>query len=203
MKKKISIISGLIIIMSGLLYSADKDQQAMEFIKSCIEKANTQNAYLNVLRYFQYTATTEKNNPWSYILSSYGAEALAESGIDRAEKGKYITVLQDRSAKRIKKLWDAGKKDIFAGISTELYTATIGSLVESCIDFHDSKVYRKQINAMKKKSPRLDNKTVEKAGEISQWANYGELAFWYRRTKEKNDRVVYSILREIRDHYKQ
>jgi len=202
-KRKKLLITGLLILISAVIYSADRDQLAMEFIKNCIEKAKLEYGYTHALRYFQYTATTEKNNPWSYVLSSYGEDALADSKIEKAEKGKYISVLKDRSAKRIKKIWQANKEDIFNAVPADIYNNTIGFQIGSYIEFYESGSYKRKIKAMMKKSPRLDNKTIDKAGEITQWENYKELAFWYRRTKEKNDRVVYEIMKELREHYKQ
>ena len=55
---------------------------------------------------------------------------------------------------------------------------------------------------MKKKSPKLNTKTIERAGELTQWENYKELAFWYRRTVEKNDNAVYTILKELKANYR-
>ena len=202
MKKKISLITGLIIIMSAVLYSADKNQQAVEFVKNCLERLKLQYGYTAALRYFQYTATNSKNNPYSYVLESDSDDVLAEANLTKADKGKYLAVLKDRSAKRITKLWKENRQDIFTMVSKEVYDSSFAGEVNRLIAYRESKVYRTKINALKKKSPRLDPSTIEKAGSLTEWDGYKELAFWYRRTVEKNDRAVYDILKEIQANYK-
>ncbi len=202
MKKILYFMSGIMLVLSIALFAADKNQMAVEFIKKALERSKTEYGLTNALRYFQYTTTTEKNNPYSFILSSYGAEALAESKIEKSEKGKYIEALKDRSGARIKKLWTANKKELLAMLTREQYDNNFGYYVDSLITYHDSKNYKNQIAALKKKSPKLDTKTIDKSGEITDWQNYKDLAFWYRRTVEKNDKVVYDILKEIQTYYR-
>lgn len=202
MKKITGIISGIIIFISALLFSADKDQQVMEFVKNIIAKTSLEYGSTAALRYYQYTATTAKDNPYSYVLQADNEGVLGEAQMTKADKGKYLAVLKDRSGARISKLWKANKKEIFTLLSKEQYDSTIGSYVSGLIAYHDSKAYKTKINAMKKKSPKLNTKTIEKAGELTQWENYKELAFWYRRTVEKNDNAVYTILKEMQANYR-
>ena len=100
MRRTLFIIT--VIIFSAALLAAPKDKEAVDFIKDLIKKSsNGEQGYLNSLRYFQYTATTAKNNPSSYVLSPYGKTSLNESGIDISDNGKMIQVLKDRKGKRI------------------------------------------------------------------------------------------------------
>lgn len=202
MKKITGAASGIIILVSAVLYSADKDVQAMEFVKNIIAKTKLEYGFTAALRYYQYTATTAKENPYSYVLEADSEDVLGEAQMTKADKGKYIAVLKDRSGVRISKLWKANKKEIFTLLSKEQYDKTIGYYVKNLITFHDSKDYKKNINALKKKSPKLNTSTLDKAGEITQWENYKELAFWYRRSVEKNEKVVYDILKELEENYR-
>jgi hypothetical protein len=81
MKRVMSIIITFFILYAAIL-AVPNDKSAVDFVKKIINLAvNGEQGYLNALRYFQYTATTAKNNPSSYILSPNGKSALAESGI--------------------------------------------------------------------------------------------------------------------------
>lgn len=202
MKKKISVITGLFIIMSVVLYSADKNQDAVQFVKNCLERLKMEYGYTAALRYFQYTATTSKDNPYSYVLQADDDSVLTEANLAKEDKGKYLAALKDRSGVRIAKLWKANKKDLLAMVSKEVYDNSFGHQVSSLIAFRESKGYKTKINALKKKSPKLNASTIDKAGAVTNWENYKDLAFWYRRTVEKNDKVVYSILKEIQANYK-
>ncbi len=188
--------------MSAVLYSANKDKIAIELVENLIGKSKTDNGYLNMIRYFQYTSTTAKNNPYSYVLSSNGANALTKSGIKNSDKGKFIDAVKNRSGARLLQLWKENKKEIFNAFSKENYDATISSYVDSLIEFHDSADYAKKIKALKKASPKADAGTLGKAGKVAEWKSYKELAFWFRRTMEKNDTAVYQMLKEIQSNYK-
>lgn len=202
MKKRISIITGLVIIMSAFLYSADKNQEAVEFAKNCLERLKLEYGYTAALRYFQYTATTAKENPYSYVLQAESEGVLAEASLTKEDKGKYIDVLKDRSGARITKLWKENKQDLFAMVSREVYVNNFAGEINSLIAFRESKRYKPMINSLRKKSPRPDKSTVDKAGELTKWDGYKDLAFWYRRIAEKNDKAVYDILKEIQANYK-
>ncbi len=188
--------------MSAVLYSADKNQEAVEFIKNCLERSKMEYGYTAALRYFQYTATTSKNNPYSYVLESNDDNVLAEANLTKADRGRYLAVLRDRSGPRIAKLWKENKQELLAMISKETYNGHYASKVNSLIAYRESKGYRAKINALKKKSPRLSTKTIEQAGAVTNWDGYKDLAFWYRRTVEKNDKVVFGILKEVQANYK-
>jgi len=200
MKRPLFFIA--VIIITTSLLAAPKDKNAIDFIKDLIKiSLNGDQGYLNGLRYFQYTATTAKNNPSSFILSPYGRTSLNESGIDVSDKGKMIPVLKDRSGKRIKKLWSENKDELLNMFPVEKYNTFLKSDVDSFIKFHDSPDYKKLMSRLKKKNPRPDTTTIEKSGNISGWSNYKEMSFWHRRIHEKNDEVVYSILKELKEHY--
>lgn len=202
MKKRISIITGLLIIMSAVLHSADKNQEAVVFVKNCLERLKMQYGYTAALRYFQYTATTAKDNPYSYVLQAESDSVLAEANLTKEDKGRYLAVLKDRSGARIAKLWKENKQDIFAMVSKEVYNNNFAGEINSLVSFRESKRYKPMINALRKKSPRPDKTTIDKAGALTKWDGYKDLAFWYRRTAEKNDKAVYDILKEIQANYK-
>lgn len=202
MKRKISLFTGLVIITSVMLYSADTNMQAVEFVKNCLERLKMQYGYTAALRYFQYTATTHNNNPYSYVLEANDDSVLSEANLTRADNGKYLAALKDRSGVRIAKLWKENKKDLLAMVSKEVYDNNFASEVNSLLAYRDSKGYKTKINALKKKSPRLDVSTIDKAGAVTNWDGYKDLAFWYRRTVEKNDKAVYDILKEVQANYK-
>jgi hypothetical protein len=189
-------------ILSAAILAVPNDKSAVDFVKKIINLAvNGEQGYLNALRYFQYTATTAKNNPSSYILSPYGKSALAESGISVSDKGKMIPVLKNRSGKRITALWNENKNELLSMFTVEQYNAFLKSDVDSIIEFHDSHDYKKLKQKLKKKNPRPDTNTINRAGDISGWSKYKEMAFWHRRIYEKNDDAVYSILKELKTHY--
>jgi len=201
MKQSIIFICFTLII-SGSLFSAPKDKNAVDFVKELIQKINTgDNGYLNALRYFQYTSTTLKNNPSSYILSSYGKNALKESGIRPSDKGKMISILRDRSGKRIKTLWAANRSELLKMLPVEKYNSIFKNDVELYIEFHESPEYKDFMQKLQKQNPNPDTATLNTAGEISGWTRYREMAFWHRRIFEKNDEAVFSILKELKEHY--
>ncbi|OQA63298.1 MAG: hypothetical protein BWY38_03200 [Ignavibacteria bacterium ADurb.Bin266] len=201
MKRVMSIIITFFILSAAIL-AVPNDKSAVDFVKKIINLAvNGEQGYLNALRYFQYTATTAKNNPSSYILSPYGKSALAESGISVSDKGKMIPVLKNRSGKRITALWNENKNELLSMFTVEQYNAFLKSDVDSFIEFHDSHDYKKLMQKLKKKNPRPDTNTINRAGDISGWSKYKEMAFWHRRIYEKNDDAVYSILKELKTHY--
>ncbi|HPS58544.1 MAG TPA: hypothetical protein PK514_10610 [Spirochaetota bacterium] len=202
MKKITGIITGIVILLSAVLYSADKNQQAVEFVKNCLERFKLQYGYTAAIRYFQYTSTTAKDNPYSYVLESESDEVLAEANLTNADKGKYIDVLKDRSGVRISRLWKENKNDLFTMVSKESYDNNFAYQVNSLIAFRESKGYNTRLNALRKKSPKLNTSTIEKAGAVTNWDGYKDLAFWYRRTVEKNDKAVYDILKEVQANYK-
>ena len=202
MKHITGIITLTLIITTSLLLAGSKDKNAVDFIKKLIQISEAGDmGYLNALRYFQYTATTAKNNPSSFILSSYGKNSLKESGIKVSEKGIMIPVLKDRSGIRIKALWDTNKNELLKMFTAERYNAILKNDVDSYIEFHDSPEYKELMAKLKKKNPIPDTFTIEKAGDISGWSRYKEMAFWHRRKHEKNDETVYLILKELKEYY--
>ena len=201
MKRSLIILMSFIIMISA--FAADKDTAAVVFVKTLINKANTENGYTDALRYFQYSATTEKNNPSSYILSKWGNGALKESGLKISDKGKFIPILSVRSGTRIEKLWKANKDVLFALLKKESYEGILKYEVDGLIEFRNNPEYNSMMKKMKAKSKTPGVKTMEFAGAITQWSGYKQLAFWYRRDFEKNDKVVFEILKELKAHYEQ
>jgi len=200
-KRSLILTISFLIMMPFAIFAADKDSLALEFVKTLIAKANTENGYTNAIRYFQYTATKEKSNPSSYILSKWGKESLSESGLKAADKGKFIPVLSNRSGARIEKLWNENKGEIFKLFSAEAYGEILKHEVDSLIEFRSAPEYNGLMKKMKAKSKKPGVKTVDIAGEITGWTNYKQLSFWFRRDHEKNDKVVFEILKELKAHY--
>lgn len=200
MKKSLVIIANLLFIISTV-FAATKDDSALQFVKTLIEKTKTENGYTHALRYFQYTATTSKNNPLSYVLSKWGKEALDGSGIEVSEKGKYISVLSNRRSDRIDKLWKKNKEELLNLLPAAVYNEILKDEVESLISFRNSPEYAVLIKKLKKKSRKPGVKTIDIAGAVTEWSGYKELSFWYRRDYEKNDKVVFDILKELKDYY--
>jgi len=199
--KKVLIVIPIFLLTISAAITVDKDAAAVDFVKTLITKANGENGYTNALRFFQYTATTEKNNPYSYILSKWGKEALDESGLQTSDKGKNIPVLSNRSAVRIDKLWKENKEELFKLLSAEAYENILKSEVDSLINFRGSPDYSAMMKKMKAKSKTPGIKTLDHAGAVTQWDSYKQLSFWFRRDYEKNDKVVFEILNELKAHY--
>jgi hypothetical protein len=202
MKRSLVIISCLVIIISSVV-AAEKEDAGLLFVKTLIEKAGSENGYVNALRYFQYTATTAKNNPSSYVLSKWGKEAMDESGLKPSDKGKYISVLSSRKGARIEKLWKDNKEELLNLFPAPLYNEILKYEVDSLIEFRSSAEYAGMIKKMKAKSKRPSVKTIDYAGAVTGWSGYKQLSFWFRRDFEKNDKVVFEILKELKAHYSQ
>ncbi|PKL15553.1 MAG: hypothetical protein CVV49_20835 [Spirochaetae bacterium HGW-Spirochaetae-5] len=202
MKRSLVIISCLIIIISSVV-AAEKEDAGLLFVKTLIEKAGSENGYVNALRYFQYTATTAKNNPSSYVLSKWGKEAMDESGLKPSDKGKYISVLSSRKSARIEKLWKENKEELLNLFPAQIYNEILKDEIDSLISFRSSPEYAAMMKKMKAKSKRPGVKTIDHAGAVTGWSGYKQLAFWYRRDFEKNDKVVFEILKELKAYYSQ
>ncbi len=202
MKRSLVIISCLVIIISSVI-AAEKEDAGLLFVKTLIEKAGSENGYVNALRYFQYTATTAKNNPSSYVLSKWGKEAMDESGLKPSDKGKYISVLSSRKGGRIEKLWKENKEDLLNLFPAAVYNEILKYEVDSLIEFRSSPEYAGMMKKMKAKSKRPGVKTIDHAGAVTGWSGYKQLSFWFRRDFEKNDKVVFEILKELKAHYGQ
>ncbi len=201
MKYKFSALAFAALI-SFSVFAVTKDDEAVDFVKTLISKSiKADRGGIDALRYFQFTATTAKDNPSSFVLSPYGGTAAQESGLTKSDKGRMLANLRDRSGKRIKKLWDANKEELLEMFPAEIYNELLKSEVNSLIKFHDSPEYKKYMLKIKKINPRPNTATIDKSGGVTQWSGYRELSFWHRRTYEKNDETVYSILRELQQHY--
>ncbi len=199
--KKFFILSVLFLMVNSALTGADKDTEALDFIKTLISKSQEENGYTNALRFFQYTSTTAKNNPYSYILSSWGKDAMKESGIEPSDRGKYISALANRSGARIENLWKTNKDELFLLFPDVAYERILKSHVDKLLEFRTRPEFNTMLKKLKVKSKRPGEKTIDYAGEITGWSNYKELTFWYRRDIEKNDKAVFEILNELQTHY--
>jgi hypothetical protein len=200
MKKSLGLIIVFFIVISSAM-AVDKDVAVVEFIKTLIIKANAENGYTNALRFFQYTATTDKNNPYSYVLSKWGKDAVAESGLNPSDKGKFIPVLSNRSGVRVDRLWKENKEELFKLLTDEAYDAILKNEIDSLIEFRSSPEFSGMMKKLKAKSKKPGVKTIDAAGAVTGWSGYKQLSFWYRRDFEKNDKVVFEILKEIKAHY--
>lgn len=200
--KKIFFLFCLTVFLSAAVSASSNDKAAVNFIRTLIKiSGKADNGYLDALRYFQYTATTYKSNPSSYVLSPYGKSALKESGIKPKDKGKMIPVVKDRSASRITKLWSENKSGLLKLLTLSQYNRILKREVDSLIKFHDLPQYQEFMTVMQEQNPVPDTETLEKAGNITDWTWYRELSFWHRRVHEKNDDAVYSIFKELQEHY--
>lgn len=200
MKKSLALSLFFFIIISASAAS-DRDSDALDFIKTLISKAQGDNGYTNALRFFQFTSTTEKNNPYSYVLSSWGKDAIKESGLEPNDKGKYIQSLADRSGARIARLWKANREELYLLFPDVAYKKLLKDTIDRLIEFRTRPEFNAMLKKLKVKSKRPGEKTLDHAGEITGWSNYKELAFWYRRSMEKNDRAVFEIIKELQSHY--
>lgn len=202
MKKIPVLISGfLIMILSAT--AADTDKDAAGFVKTLAGKAAAESGYLMSLRFFQYTATTEKNNPSSYILSKWGSDALAGSGLTISDKGKFIPVLSNRSGARIDKLWKENKEELFKLFPASAYDAVLKDEVNSLVEYRSAPEFNGLMKKMKARLKKPGVKTLDVAGAVTGWSGFRQLSFWYRRDFEKNDKVVFEILQELKTHYGQ
>lgn len=202
MKKSLFLAWSVVIIISAAS-AVDKDDSALQFVKTLIEKVQTEDGYTNALRYFQYTATTAKNNPSSYVLSKWGRGAVSQSGLSEADKGKFIPPLSNRSGARIEKLWSENKEELFKLFPSSAYNDILKDEVDSLIEFRSSADYAVMMKKMKAKSKKPGVKTIDFAGAVTGWSGYKQLSFWFRRDYEKNDKVVFEILKELKTHYAQ
>ena len=200
MKRNI-IFSAIFFIIISAAVAGDKDSEALDFIKTLISKAQEDNGSTNALRFFQYTSTTVKNNPYSYVLSTWGKEAVKESGLQPADKGKYIPALANRSGSRIEKLWKANKEELYLLFPAVVYDKVLKNYIDRLIEFRTRPDFNTMLKKLKIKSKRPGEKTLDFAGEISGWSGYKELTFWYRRAIEKNDKAVFEMIKEIQTHY--
>ena len=200
MCKKVFIILSCVIVAS-VLVAATNDQLAVEGVKLFISKAQGESAYIDALRWYQYTGTTIEKNPGSYVLSEYGKEGLTESKIPENAKGKYLQAFGDRSGDRIKNLWNANKNDLLKLMPKGVYDNNFKEEVNNTISLREKPEYNNYMKTLKEKSPNLDENTLYTAADIVQWENYKALAFWYRRTVEKNDAAVLQILKDIKANY--
>ena len=73
--------------------------------------------------------------------------------------------------------------------------------VDNLIALREKAEYAGFLAKLKEKSPVPDENTVEIAADIATWSNASQLAFWYRRTIEKNDDAVLRLLKEIKANY--
>ena len=150
--KKVTVLALSLILVISVSIAADKDIAAVELVKTLISKSTSENGYINALRFFQYTATTEKNNPSSYILSKWGKEALKESGLNVSDRGKYISTLSDRSGVRIEKLWKANRDELFKLFPEKFYDEILKEEVETLIEFRNNPEYDSMMKKMNKKT---------------------------------------------------
>jgi len=202
MKRGLLLTLSIFIIFSTA-FAAGKDDSALQFVKTLIDKVKTENGYTIALRYFQYTATTAKSNPSSYVLSKWGKDAVTEAGLKESDKGRFISVLSNRSGARIEKLWKKNREGLFMLFPAASYNDILKDEVDSLIEFRSRPEYAGMMKKMKSKSKKPGIKTVDHAGSVTGWSGYKQLAFWFRRDYEKNDKAVFEILKELKAHYAQ
>ena len=210
---RITAIIISIIICSAISYAADYDKASLELIKKLFEQSSGEGGLIKAGRFFQFTATKEKDNFLAYFFNSENTgidEKLKELGLKKSDKGRYLPAIKDRSPARVMKLWKNNRVLIMSLIESSPLKKDIADRVSGLISFHDSYSYAAAIAKMKETSPQLDMNTLD-AAEAATREDYScfnsrsgyyscsrdALAFWYRRTVEKNDTAVYSILKDI------
>ncbi|MBL8028936.1 MAG: hypothetical protein JNL74_21105 [Fibrobacteres bacterium] len=186
--------------LAKILASKNSDL-ADEGVKVLINMAPSDQAYLDLLRWYQFSCTNPETNPYSHVLSKYGKEAMDESAISENFRGKYLKAFSDRSETHIAKLWNNNKKDLFSLLPKVIYNKSFKEDVDNLIALREKAEYDGYLTKLKEKSPELNSETVSIAADIATWSNASSLAFWYRRTVEKNDAAVLGILKEIKANY--
>ncbi len=114
----------------------------------------------------------------------------------------------NRSGERIQRIWNAAKRKLLIIATANMYNEN-SEMIDDYISFREKPYYQKALNMLLKLSPKPDETTLEKAGEIARSLKDKSsgsrekysLSFWYRRNHEKNDVIVYSILKEIKAYY--
>ena len=214
---KITCLAAALLLIFTVSYSADMNQSAGELVKKLFEKSLLEEGNIAAVRYYQYTSTVEGENTYAYLFNRENentADDMNALGLKSSDKGKYLPSVKNRSAARLHELWKNNRSTIFRLLGARTDNADISAYVDWLTAFHDAGCYAAAIDTMKKKSPRLNAGTLDIAETTAQEAtcdwplsslhyehfcsSRDALAFWYRRTAEKNDKEVYSILKEIK-----
>ncbi len=153
-----------------------------------------------MVRAYQYSVTTEKNNPQCYLLTDKGGELAKEAGLTKKDKGRFAAAFADRDGARVQRLWDAFGKELLALLSKAKYNETLKWSVDGAVAYRASQRYADDLARLVGECPRPDTDVLEKSYRIGGNDNI-HLNFWYRRTMEKNDEVTFKILKEIQKYY--
>jgi len=212
-----SVMAFALMMLVTVLYAADADYYAGELVKKIGENTNSENGFIKAIRYYQFTASKEKENFSAYLFNKENlgaADALKDLGLKGRDKGEFLFAVRDRSASRLIRLWKSNRSSIFKILNSTTSKDDITAAVVWLVAVHDSDCYTPAIDRMKILSPKLDASTLSIAESVAnekriqnlplsylKYDHYSSsrdaLAFWYRRTAEKNDKEVYAILKEI------
>ncbi|MBP7584395.1 MAG: ankyrin repeat domain-containing protein [Spirochaetes bacterium] len=117
-------------------------------------------------------------------------------------------LFKDRSGKRLTEIWNACGKALLKLVSVNTYNEHAAEL-ENLVKFRGRKDYAEKIGMLRKLSPEPNDDTLLRAYSVMNIERHSSrddrspflLAFWYRRTIEKNATAVFSILKEMRRYY--
>ena len=168
---------------------------------------NTQYNYSLALlnRAFQYTVTNKSSNTYSYVLNIDDNEKLInvlnEVDLNIKDKEKYKGLFENRNARLIEKLWLSNKEYLFSSISSDKYKSIFKENVDNLVNYRLSANYKPNIIEILRLYPEPNLEVLNKAYEITDFSKGKELAFWYRRSLEKNDEIVLQIFKDIQKYY--
>ena len=163
----------------------------------------------------------ERKNINRYKIDEFNNDLVADIGVNSNDKGSYVKATSLRTGQRIKQFWYNHKTSIYNVIDNIECKDTILSYVDWLIAIHDHPSYGKAIEGIS--NSKKESSIVYIADDVihndpsfkncfscyslssltddhycdPSWG----FGFWYRRTNEKNDAVVYSILKEIQKRY--
>lgn len=226
MRKILMMMAACLIIMPVLgANTVSSEDKAVIALVTKLIKMSSEKEIFDVVRYFQFTSTSEKNNNRYEIVfdedynNAGTEEVLNDMGLKNADRGKYLFSLKDRSSARLKRLWGKNHSMIIQLMKTLPNSSVILKYADWLVSFHDAESYASAIAKLKAKSPVLDESTSEIAEMIVYESDMRDLrsldcsgsycqsdvalAFWYRRIAEKNDAVVYMILKDVQSSLSQ
>ena len=99
-----------------------------------------------------------------------------------------------RDPNRLKQTFKKYKDHLYQSVSKELYQTVFKKQVNELVSTYE------EIGRQNNKRDFFKN-IYFKADTQIRHDNYWKYTFWKRRELERNDRVIYTILKEVKDHY--
>jgi hypothetical protein len=200
MRKEALVLLMIAVTATGIFAKSTDDEAVITALKFFLSK---QDDGVYMVRAFQYTVTTEKNNPGCYLVGNLpaAASALAEAGLTKKDKSRYVATFADRDGARVQRLWCAFGNELLALLPKAKYDELLKWSVDEAITYRESARYAGDLAKLMRECPWPDKDVLDKTYGIC-GSNYSQLAFWYRRTMEKNDEITCRILKEIQQYYK-